>query len=1409
MTDLKATLLTLCAFLCVTAAFADSVVYTSPTILQRSSEGIVVYYDAAAEAGNFASYTSSDAIYAHTGATIDGTSWTGAPTWGDNSDAYALEYVSTGLWKLTIGTFDSYYGSTSEQEVTQIQLIFRNEDADTQSDEYDLTVYSDGLVVALTSSASSSVLSSSASTVTFTVNSTETADLALYIDDLSSTPVATATGTTTMETSYTFSSTGDYTVYATATVDGVTVQDALTFCRPGDSPTKSYDGSDYGNSDETLYQGPTVNEDGSVTFCLYAPNKTCAILVGEWDDYAISSENLMNVTSDDYFWLNVSSEKISDMDKEYGYYFVVDYDLFVADPYAKLILDPWNDEYINYNGIERYPDLKEFPSDKVDEFAIAVFKGNGYEYDWTDSDFDAPEEGDLIIYELLIRDFTEEQWLGSALDSLDYLVDLGINAIELMPVMEFDGNNSWGYNPNFYFAPDKYYGSPYMYKEFINTCHEKGIAVIIDVVFNHTWGQHPWCKMYYDSENNIPSADSPFYNQYAPHNYSVGNDWKQEVTAVQNHLCDALRWWVKEYHVDGFRFDLVKGLADSDDYTDNYDANDYISSRITNVTRFINAAKENNSDVYCIMESFVTPYEHIEYHNAGAMTWENQNSTYSQYTMGYSDNSAFTYMYGPSVNYSKQKPVGYMESHDENRLAYEQLAYGIDDVKSGGRLAMRRLGAAAAFAIFVPGPKMIWQFGEMGYDISGGDGDTSEKYPQWGYLEDEDRLGLHDTYKQLIGFRNSYPQLFSYENAEFYWSVTTSDWSTGRFITARNTVDADMELAVVANPNSDPTTFSYNFDDSSGTYYYAAKSYGTLPLFDASTSTVQVPAHGFVAITNFNNGYDPLEDVTFYLNGAFNEWGEDGEDNAFTKNDDGTYTFIVTDYDDAVTDQGEGFKISTGGGDWFSYSGTVVTGSAISLSNDPSLSNMSLGMDYESLTFTLTPANGKLQLTVSETKAEGEASVHVYVANDASWSTVKIYIYDDDGSYTTWDNSPSMTYNSTTGLWSYELPSAYADDCYIIVRDGGSSQYPATNETGIKVSGADVTIYITSSTYYLAGLLPTSTSPIFAYGVNKSSWSDLASYVWYGSNEYTGAWPGYAFSSSDVVDTYSSSYNLYRWQNTSDYTATPSYIILNNNKETGASQTSDLIFINGAWYASDGSILTADKAYYVETLENATYEAENVTAKLIRTISSEYYNTFCVPFDIDADMISEVFGEGTVVEQFSRVNTSNDCDYLVSTTVSEIAAGMPYLIKPAQTVVDPEFTGVTLTSTEAKTVSHTSDAGDTYTMTGTYSPVELGSNDVYLTTDETLSYAAEDTNTMYGLRAYFTLPSSSNAAALSFGGGDIDDADEGTTGIEVVRVGKSSESCGVYNLMGIRVAEALEGLPKGIYICNGKKVIVR
>jgi len=128
------------------------------------------------------------------------------------------------------------------------------------------------------------------------------------------------------------------------------------------------------------------------------------------------------------------------------------------------------------------------------------------------------------------------------MEKIPYIKSLGVNAVELMPVMEFNGNNSWGYNTNFYMAPDKAYGSPEEYKDFIDECHRQGLAVILDVVFNQTDGLAPWYQMY-------PAGSNPFYNATAPHDYSVLNDlnprtpsWSSTIRTYFNTGCASTTW---------------------------------------------------------------------------------------------------------------------------------------------------------------------------------------------------------------------------------------------------------------------------------------------------------------------------------------------------------------------------------------------------------------------------------------------------------------------------------------------------------------------------------------------------------------------------------------------------------------------------------------------------------------------------------------------------------------------------------------------------------------------------------------------------------------------------------------------------------------------------------------------------
>ena len=217
----------------------------------------------------------------------------------------------------------------------------------------------------------------------------------------------------------------------------------------------------------------------SVLLSLYAPLKHFAYAVGDFNNWQPSETSYMKQTPDGKrYWVQIDGLIPG---KEYVYQYMVDGNIFIGDPYAEKVSDPWNDKYIDN---VTYPGMIPYPSDKAQGVAT-VFQTSQQPYAWTSTSFTPPANQDMVIYELLIRDFTDKHTFQSIIDTLGYLKTLGINTIELMPVNEFEGNLSWGYNPNFYFAVDKYYGPAKDLKRLIDICHQKGIAVVLDMVLNH------------------------------------------------------------------------------------------------------------------------------------------------------------------------------------------------------------------------------------------------------------------------------------------------------------------------------------------------------------------------------------------------------------------------------------------------------------------------------------------------------------------------------------------------------------------------------------------------------------------------------------------------------------------------------------------------------------------------------------------------------------------------------------------------------------------------------------------------------------------------------------------------------------------------------------------------------------
>ncbi|MCM1077335.1 MAG: alpha-amylase family glycosyl hydrolase [Bacteroides sp.] len=554
--------------------------------------------------------------------------------------------------------------------------------------------------------------------------------------------------------------------------------------------------------------GAQTNADGSVTFCLAAPGKTNVVMMGSWNDYTPAPEYVMNYQDYEdsrYFWLTLDN---IEKGKDYIYYYNVDGAVNVGDPYARLVLDGSNDIYISPSV---FPDLPAYPSTRISGVPLAVFNTERDAYDWQVTDFKGVPQSDLIIYELLIRDFTgtEGKALGDgtvkgATEKLDYIKSLGVNAIELLPIMEFAGNNSWGYNTNFYMAPDKAYGTPDDYRAFIDGAHERGMAVILDIVFNQSDGGHPWFDMV---RRNI----TPFYNGSAPHAYSVLNDWNQDSELVQQQWRDALDYWMTAYKVDGFRFDLVKGLGNNDSYGNTYypetntwgdpsdnNTNRFNASRVARMKALRESMMLTNPDAYFINENLAGAEEENDMARDGEINWANVNGSARNYVTGSGDTSLSRF-YAPQDSRLWGSTVSYAESHDEERLAYN--ATGTGSVVRGDFTGLcQRIGSMAAQMLLAPGSHMIWQFEEMANQEStktSGGNNTSPKKVNWSSLETSDaRKGLVTTFSALCGIRADYPALFR-ETATQKIELSST---TARYISL---TDGTSELYLLVNPASE------------------------------------------------------------------------------------------------------------------------------------------------------------------------------------------------------------------------------------------------------------------------------------------------------------------------------------------------------------------------------------------------------------------------------------------------------------------------------------------------------------------------------------------------------------------------------------------------------------------------------
>ncbi|HDR68269.1 MAG TPA: T9SS type A sorting domain-containing protein [Bacteroidaceae bacterium] len=756
-------------------------VVTTEPAFPTKEDAVTVYFDATQGNQGMMDYTGD--VYAHTGVltteSTAGNDWKYVKTkWGENTPETKLTRVSANLYSLAIApSIREFYGVPETDTITHMAYVFRSPDnaytgRDVGGADIFVEVYGEGLNINIVSPSATVTIVKQNDPLDFLAISNNADTMALFVDGVFIKGVG-ATGE--LSQPLPTDQLGEKKVVIWAANTEEEKRDSVVYFVRGDPVTKALP--------DNIRDGINYISDTSAILSFFAPGKTFVFAIGDFSDWYPMETFFMKKTPDgERFWTEITNLEPG---KIYRYYYYVEgpgtlpsFNRY-SDPYSDILLDPSSHKYISET---TYPGITGLISG-LEGIQYSVIQTGQTPFQWKVNDFNPPEKTDLVIYELLLRDFLAAHDWKTLADTLDYLEELGINAIELMPFNEFSGNESWGYNPIHYFAPDMYYGPGDDLKMFVDECHSRGIAVIQDVVFNHVDKPSTIASLYFD-ENEYPSSDNPWLNEdFDPddpngwyqcrHPYSVFFDFDHSSIHTQRFMDRNLRHWMESYRIDGFRFDLTKGFTQKSTYLgtdafgnaqyDESEASAYDSERISYLKRMADSIWAFKENAYVILEHFCDNSEEKELANYGMMIWGNSNYNYRKAVAGYNNSgeSNFSWISHKVRGWDNPHLVGYMESHDEERLIVEALTYG----RSSGdytirdmNTALKRVELAATFFFTIPGPKMIWQFGELGYNYSiDYNCRVCNKPIRWDYYNNGRRKRLCQVFSALIHLRISEP----------------------------------------------------------------------------------------------------------------------------------------------------------------------------------------------------------------------------------------------------------------------------------------------------------------------------------------------------------------------------------------------------------------------------------------------------------------------------------------------------------------------------------------------------------------------------------------------------------------------------------------------------------------------------
>lgn len=873
---MKRRLLIMLVTLCSIATGKAQLLTTAPEF-PTDNVGVTITVDCTKGNQGLLNYANTNDVYVHIGVITNLSSnnadWKYSKfTWGSTDALAKATWIAANKYQYTISNVRSFFGVPAGETIRRIAILFRNgagsqvqriSDPTIDMGNMYITVYDNALTGKFTAPpfeprfipTPEPINKATGETIPIIYTANKTANLQLFFNGAE---VSNVTGNTVIQSTPTITVAGNQQIVGKVTEGATTHSDTINFFA---APAVNIQPLPAGVRDGINYE----QGDTSAILVLYAPNKNKVAIIGEFNNWTETVNAQFNKTPDGLrFWKRITGLTPG---TEYAYQYVVDNTLKIADPYTHKVLDPANDQYIT---TATYPNLKTYPTGKTTGI-VSILQTAKPTYTWQVNNFTRPDKRTLLIYELLLRDFVSNHDWKTLKDTLGYLKRLGINTIELMPPNEFEGNISWGYNTSFYFAPDKYYGPESGLKAFIDECHKQGIAVIMDMVLNHSFGQSPMVQLYWDAAKNRPSTGSPWFNPAAKHPFNVGYDFNHESAATQYFTSRVVEYWLKEYKLDGFRFDLSKGFtqkascdADGNNCNQaNWDA--YDASRIAIWKKYYDTIQTKSAGSYVILEHLGVNDEEKELAAYGMMLWGNMNHAFNEATMGWLNESDFKGAIHVERGWAQPHLVAYMESHDEERLMYKNSQFGnaaggysTKDLATG----LRRNEMAAAFYFSIPGPKMIWQFGELGYDYAINyceDGTinnncrTSPKPIKWEYQQQAERKKLYDIYSVMLALRNHPAYKNGFTTDRITWGLS------GAFKWLKLTTDTS-NILVVGNFDVTTVTGTVTFQHG-GTWYDYLTGQTITATGNAQTISLQPGEYHVYLNRNITNILTPVTDL--------------------------------------------------------------------------------------------------------------------------------------------------------------------------------------------------------------------------------------------------------------------------------------------------------------------------------------------------------------------------------------------------------------------------------------------------------------------------------------------------------------------------------------------------------------------